>query len=75
MRDMHLINRQELSELTSRLVAIDSANPMLVPGGAGEHEIARFVAGWAGDAPEGHVAMPEFAVEIRAELDRREADR
>ncbi|HYH91342.1 MAG TPA: M20/M25/M40 family metallo-hydrolase [Solirubrobacteraceae bacterium] len=34
-------------ELTSRLVAIDSVNPALVPGGAGEGEIARFVAGWA----------------------------
>ena len=37
-------------ELTSRLVAIDSVNPALVPGGAGEGEIARFVAGWARDA-------------------------
>jgi acetylornithine deacetylase len=27
-------------------VAIDSVNPDLVPGGAGEAEIARFVAGW-----------------------------
>jgi acetylornithine deacetylase len=34
-------------ELTSRLVAIDSVNPSLVPGGAGEAEIARFVCGWA----------------------------
>jgi acetylornithine deacetylase len=33
-------------ELLSRLVAIDSVNPDLVPGGAGEQEIARFVAGW-----------------------------
>ena len=33
-------------ELLSRLVAIDSVNPDLVPGGAGEAEIARFVAGW-----------------------------
>jgi hypothetical protein len=31
-------------ELTSRLVAIDSVNPALVPGGAGEAEIARFLA-------------------------------
>jgi acetylornithine deacetylase len=36
----------ELSELASRLVAIDSVNPTLVPGGAGEAEAAAFVAGW-----------------------------
>jgi acetylornithine deacetylase len=35
-----------LSELTSELVAIDSVNPALVPGGAGEREIAFFVADW-----------------------------
>jgi acetylornithine deacetylase len=34
-------------ELTSRLVEIDSVNPALVPGGAGEREIARFVRDWA----------------------------
>ncbi|HEX2413912.1 MAG TPA: M20/M25/M40 family metallo-hydrolase [Thermoleophilaceae bacterium] len=39
--------RGDLVELTSALVAIDSVNPALVPGGAGEAEIARFVAGWA----------------------------
>jgi acetylornithine deacetylase len=39
--------RDELIELTSRLVAIDSVNPALVEGGAGETEIAAFVAGWA----------------------------
>lgn len=33
-------------ELLERLVAIDSVNPDLVPGGAGEGKIARFVAGW-----------------------------
>src|ERR687896_297376 len=38
---------RELVELTSRLVAIDSVNPDLVPGGAGEAEAADFVAGWA----------------------------
>jgi acetylornithine deacetylase len=32
--------------LISELVAIDSVNPTLVPGGAGEAEIARFVASW-----------------------------
>ena len=37
-------------ELMSKLVAIDSVNPSLVPGGAGEAEIAAFVAAWASDA-------------------------
>ena len=35
-----------LSELAAALVAIDSVNPALVPGGAGEREIASFVADW-----------------------------
>jgi acetylornithine deacetylase len=39
----------EVAELVSRLVAIDSVNPSLVQGGAGEGEIAAFVAGWARD--------------------------
>ena len=33
-------------ELTAALVAIDSVNPDLVPGGAGEQEIAEYVAQW-----------------------------
>lgn len=37
----------DVEVLLSDLVAIDSVNPALVPGGAGEAEIARFVAGWA----------------------------
>ena len=37
-------------DLLTRLVAIDSVNPSLVEGGAGEGEIAAFVAGWARDA-------------------------
>lgn len=36
----------ELTELVRDLVAIDSVNPDLVPGGAGEGRIARFVAAW-----------------------------
>jgi len=36
----------ELAELLRQLVALDSVNPDLVPGGAGEGEIARFVASW-----------------------------
>jgi acetylornithine deacetylase len=37
-------------ELLTQLVAIDSVNPSLVPGGAGEPEMAAFVAGWAREA-------------------------
>ena len=40
----------EVIDLLRRLVAIDSINPSLVPGGAGEGEIARFVASWLEDA-------------------------
>jgi acetylornithine deacetylase len=36
----------ELTELTAQLVAIDSVNPALVPGGNGERHIAMFVADW-----------------------------
>jgi acetylornithine deacetylase len=38
-----------LNELAAALVAIDSVNPALVPGGAGEREIASFVADWCGE--------------------------
>jgi acetylornithine deacetylase len=40
----------QLTQLLSELVAIDSTNPELVPGGAGEGEIARFIAGWLKNA-------------------------
>src|SRR2546429_2537192 len=36
----------ELVSLLTQLVVIDSVNPSLVPGGAGEAELARFVAHW-----------------------------
>lgn len=36
----------ETTELLRQLVTIDSVNPDLVPGGAGEGNIARFVADW-----------------------------
>lgn len=36
----------EITTLLQQLVAIDSVNPDLVPGGAGEREIADFVANW-----------------------------
>jgi acetylornithine deacetylase len=42
--------RDDLVRLVSDLVAIDSVNPSLVDGGAGEAEIAAFVAAWARDA-------------------------
>jgi acetylornithine deacetylase len=37
---------EEFARLTAELVAIDSVNPSLVAGGAGETEIARFVSSW-----------------------------
>lgn len=41
-----MISGDEIRDLTASLVAIDSVNPDLVAGGAGEAEIARFVADW-----------------------------
>ena len=41
---------EDVLDLVGRLVAIDSVNPSLVPGSAGEAGIAAFVAGWAGEA-------------------------
>jgi acetylornithine deacetylase len=40
----------EIADLTAALVQIDSVNPALVPGAAGESAIARFVAAWLSDA-------------------------
>lgn len=40
----------EITELLWQLVAIDSVNPDLVAGGAGESAIARFVASWLEEA-------------------------
>jgi acetylornithine deacetylase len=40
----------ELTDLLADLVAIDSVNPSLVPGGAGEGEAAAYVAAWASEA-------------------------
>src|SRR3712207_6478749 len=39
-----------VADLTAELVAIDSVNPALVRGGAGEAAIAAFVARWAKDS-------------------------
>jgi acetylornithine deacetylase len=41
--------RDDLTTLISDLVAIDSVNPSLVDGGAGEGQIAAFIARWAGE--------------------------
>ena len=46
MRMMHGMNADLIALLTS-LVAVDSVNPSLVAGGAGEGEIAALVEGWA----------------------------
>src|SRR3954471_13755225 len=63
--------RDELTALLSDLVAIDSVNPSLVAGGAGEGQIARFVADWANgqgleaELLEGTPARPTALVRAR----------
>src|SRR3989442_13022688 len=42
--------KDRVAELTGQLVAIDSVNPDLVPGAAGEAVLASFVGGWLRDA-------------------------
>ena len=44
------MSSSSLTELAAELVRIDSVNPDLVPGGAGEGELARFVGAWLADA-------------------------
>ena len=39
----------DVIDLTRHLVSVESVNPTLAPGGAGEGEIARFVSAWAED--------------------------
>ena len=46
----HDAMREETIELLKDLVSIDSQNPTLVPGAAGESEIAAYVADWAASA-------------------------
>jgi acetylornithine deacetylase len=59
------------TDLLARLVAIDSVNPSLVPGGAGERRIATFIDGWARDAGletevlEGTPGRPSVLVRAR----------
>jgi acetylornithine deacetylase len=43
---MDAFTPDEVTQLLSELVAIDSTNPVLVPGGAGEAEMAAFIASW-----------------------------
>lgn len=40
------VDRGKLTELLKDLVKIDSVNPSLVPGAAGEAEIAHYIKGW-----------------------------
>lgn len=40
------MDTQAVTDLLSQLIAIESINPDLVPGGSGEGELARFVAAW-----------------------------
>ena len=44
------ISPEAVERLVSGLVAIDSVNPTLVPGGAGEAEVMSFAAAWLADA-------------------------
>lgn len=59
------------AELTAALVAIDSVNPSLVPGGAGEAAIAAYILGWArtaglqADLLEGTPGRPSVVVRAR----------
>ena len=40
------VNERDVEDLLSELVRIDSVTPFLIPDGAGEAEIARFMASW-----------------------------
>ena len=62
--------RSELVDLVARLVSIDSVNPSLVAGGAGEREAAAFVADWGRSAGLdvavlGEPARPSVVVRAR----------
>ena len=45
------VQEREVEELLSDLVRIDSVTPWLIPDGAGEADVARFIADWL--APTG----------------------
>jgi acetylornithine deacetylase len=63
--------RDELTELLARLVEIESVNPSLVPGAAGEQRIAAFVTAWAeangleADVSEATPGRPSVVVRAR----------
>lgn len=44
------ISREEATELLDALVRIDSVTPWLIPGGAGEGEVARYMQQWLSEA-------------------------
>src|SRR4051794_26905579 len=50
LHDASMRSAMDAIELVGALVAIDSVNPSLVEGGAGEGAIAAFVASWAAAA-------------------------
>ncbi|HZQ81960.1 MAG TPA: M20/M25/M40 family metallo-hydrolase [Gaiellaceae bacterium] len=65
-----------ITELLSQLVAIDSVNPSLVDGGAGEREVADFVAEWGRAAGlevdvVGSPARPSVVLRARGRGDGR----
>jgi acetylornithine deacetylase/succinyl-diaminopimelate desuccinylase family protein len=74
---MIAVMRTDVTDLLSRLVAIDSVNPSLVPGGAGEREIVAFVAGWAreqgleADVLEATPGRPSVVVRARGTVGGR----
>lgn len=43
---MHTVGRKETEKLLEDLIAIDSVNPSLVPGGAGEQKVAEHILEW-----------------------------
>src|SRR5215216_2290881 len=67
----------DVEALLAELVSIDSVNPALVEGGAGEGEIARFVAAWArgagldADLLEATAGRPSVVVRARGTGDGR----
>lgn len=44
------VSREEAIQLLDSLVRIDSVTPWLIPGGAGEGEVARFMQHWLTEA-------------------------
>ena len=55
---------QDTIDLLTELVAIDSQNPSLVPGAAGESQIAAYVADWAKGAGLTAEIMEETGMEV-----------